>query len=68
MSDIMNLLKESVVYNDRREEVKKITSWWEQTGLLEGLGDNDRQQVKSNIAVLLENQKNNLRKEYLIRS
>lgn len=67
MSDIMSLLSENTTYKNRSDEVKKITKWWEKTGLLEGLSDSNSQQIKSNIAVLLENQKGNLRKEFLLR-
>lgn len=56
-------LTESVAREDNAKKLLGITKKWEETGLLEGLEDRQNQRLKSNMAVLLENQAKQLLKE-----
>ena len=57
---ILQKLTEGVVSRDMRKEGSALLSKWEQTGLLEGLGNDV---AKNNMARLLENQAKQLLKE-----
>jgi len=59
MNNINELVNGSNEYRERLQEVTKFKSKWAKSGLLEGLKDNEKNQV----AVLLENQGKQLFKE-----
>ena len=52
MSQLNSLLESANPYKSLQDDAAKLANKWAKTGLLEGLGDND----KSNMSMLLENQ------------
>jgi hypothetical protein len=57
---VLQKLTEGIVHRDVTKEGVAVLSKWEQTGLLEGLGD---ERTKNTMAVLLENQAKELLRE-----
>lgn len=63
MGTVLQKLTEGLNHVDRRKEQQALVSKWEETGLLEGLGDTQKHKAKSNMALLFENQAKELLRE-----